>query len=133
MKNIDKGKVKKIMYAYIDGDDIGLRIEQSFMDNDELNLKKVNDNVKLIVEKITTYLIKNKAEIIFSGADGIICKGEDLDAKKIIEFIRNISKEISFSIGVGISLRDAFLALRYAKSSGKNIVAIYTNNFKLIR
>ncbi|MDM0700748.1 hypothetical protein [Clostridium perfringens] len=40
MKNIDKGKVKKIMYAYIDGDDIGLRIEQSFMDNDKLNLKK---------------------------------------------------------------------------------------------
>ncbi|MBI6013246.1 mCpol domain-containing protein [Clostridium perfringens] len=61
------------MYAYIDGDDIGLRIEQSFMDNDKLNLKKVNDNIKLIVEKITTYLIKNKAEIIFSGVDGIIC------------------------------------------------------------
>lgn len=133
IKNLKKSKVRNMIYAYIDGDDIGLRIEHSFMNNDEINLKKVNDNVKIVVEKITTYLIKNQAEIIFSGADGIICKSERLDAKKIIRFIEKNSKEITFSIGVGSSLRDSFLALRYAKSSGKNIVAIYSNDFKLIR
>jgi len=123
-----------MMYAYIDGDDIGLRIENSFMNNDEISLKKVNDEVKLIVEKITTYLINNNSKIIFSGADGIICKGDNIEAKQVINFIRNINEKISFSIGVGSSLRDSFLALRYAKSSGKDIVAIYSNNsFELIK
>lgn len=122
-----------MMYAYIDGDDIGLRIEHSFMNNDEVTLKEVNDNVKLIVGKVTEYLIENNAKIIFSGADGIICKGDIIEPKKIIDFIRTNSKDISFSIGIGNCLNDAFLALRYAKSSGKDIVAIYDKNFKLIK
>lgn len=123
-----------MMYAYIDGDDIGLRIEHSFMDNNEVTLKNVNDNVKVIVEKITTYLIGNNAKIIFSGADGIICKSETLDVREIIRFIRTNSEDITFSIGIGNCLRDAFLALRYAKSSGKDIVALYNNNkFNLIK
>lgn len=122
-----------MMYAYIDGDDIGLRIEHSFMNNDEITLKEVNDNVKLIVEKITKYLIENNSKIIFSGADGIICKSDIIEPEKIIDFIRINSKDISFSIGIGKCLKDAFLALRYAKSSGKDIVAIYDEDFKLIK
>lgn len=123
-----------MMYAYIDGDDIGLKIENSFMNNDEVSLKEVNDNVKLIVEKITTYLVNNNSEIIFSGADGVICKSESIEEKNLINFIRSISEKISFSIGIGNSLRDSFLALRYAKSSGKNIVSIYSNeSFELLK
>lgn len=39
-----------------------------------------------------------------------------------------------FSIGAGMCLRDAFLALRYAKSNGKDIAAIYCEqNFTLIK
>jgi GTP cyclohydrolase III len=120
------------MYAYIDGDDIGLRIENSFMNNDEIRLKEINDGVKEIVKKITIYLEENNYTIIFSGADGIICKSEEIDAKQILEFIRNNNKEISFSIGVGNNLRDSFFALRYAKSSGKNISAKFNNGFKLL-
>jgi hypothetical protein len=122
-----------MMYAYIDGDDIGLRIENSFMNNDEIRLKEINDGVKEIVEKITIFLEENNYTIIFSGADGIICKSEELDIKQILEFIRNNSEEISFSIGVGNSLRDSFFALRYAKSSGKNISALFNNGFKLLK
>lgn len=122
-----------MMYAYIDGDDIGLRIENSFMNNDEIKLKEINDGVKEIIKKITTYLEGNNYTIIFSGADGIICKHEDINVKQVLEFIRSNSKEISFSIGVGNSLRDSFLALRYAKSSGKNVAAIFNNGFKLLK
>lgn len=122
-----------MMYAYIDGDDIGLRIEHSFMSNDEIRLKEINEGVKLIVGKITTFLEQNNYSIIFSGADGIICKNEHINVKQILEFIRNNSKEISFSIGAGNSLRDSFLALRYAKSSGKDIAAIFNNEFKLLK
>lgn len=121
-----------MMYAYIDGDDIGLKIEKSFMDNNEKKLKEVNDEVKKIIDKITNYLIINKLEIIFSGADGIICKGEKLEIKELLIFIRNESKKLTFSIGVGETLCDSFLSLRYAKTNGKNIASFYKNSEFLI-
>jgi len=122
-----------MMYAYIDGDDIGLKIENSFMNNDEVNLKSVNNNVKEIVGKITEYLINNKYEIIFSGADGIICKKEKVEVKEILDFIRKNSEYLKFSIGSGSSLRDSYLALRYAKSNGKDIGAVFNNGFELLK
>lgn len=120
------------MYAYIDGDDIGLKIEKSFMENDEFNLGLINNKVKNMVEIITTYLITNRFDIIFSGADGIICKGDTIEASEILDFIRGNVEGITFSLGVGDSLRDSYLALRYAKCNGKNICAIYNTEFELI-
>jgi hypothetical protein len=121
------------MYAYIDGDDIGLRIENSFMNNDEASLKSINNNVKALVESITLYLLENNYEIVFSGADGIICKKSSFEVEHILEFIRNKSENIKFSVGAGNTLRDAFLALRYAKSNGKDIGAVYNNGFQLFK
>ncbi len=121
------------MYAYIDGDDIGLSIENSFMCNDEYRLKNINDNVKGNIQKITEHLLDLGNEIIFSGADGIICKGDNIDAEEILKFIRSNVIGISFSIGIGNSLCDSFLALRYAKSSGKDVAAILKNGFEIIK
>jgi len=122
-----------MMYAYIDGDDIGLKIENSFMNNDEVSLSLINEKVKEIIEEITLYLIAQNCEIIFSGADGIICKNNRIEVDKVLEFIRTNTQCITFSIGVGNSLRSAFLALRYAKANGKDVGAILNNEFKLIR
>jgi hypothetical protein len=122
-----------MMYAYIDGDDIGLKIENSFMENDEVRLKNINELVKDTVEKVTLSLESKGYEIIFGGADGIICKKEEIKTKEMLYYLRGLSDELNFSIGVGLCLRDAFLALRYAKSSGKNIAAIYQKDFQLIK
>jgi len=122
-----------MMYAYIDGDDIGLKIETSFMDNDEECLRGINELVKETVKKITDKLETLEYKIIFAGADGIICKKEEMDIQKILDYIRGQCDELQFSIGVGMNLRDAYLALRYAKSNGKNIAVIYEENFTLIR
>jgi chaperonin GroEL (HSP60 family) len=121
------------MYAYIDGDDIGLKIENSFMENDEVRLEYINESVKETVKKINLELESNDYKIIFGGADGIICKRKDINVKEILYMVRRISKELTFSIGAGMSLRDAFLALRYAKSSGKDIGAIYQEEFTLFK
>jgi len=111
-------------YAYIDGDDIGLRIEKCFMDNDENTLTEINSLINNVISLITNYLFTNGSKIIFSGADGIICKSPNLDPSLIHDYINTNSPDINFSIGVGESLQDAFLALRYAKSNGKNKVVI---------
>lgn len=118
----------KIKYAYIDGDNIGLLIEKSFMDNNERKLQEVNNNVRKIVKSITFFLKEQKLDIIFSGADGVICKGENIDGIVLHNYIKSISKKITFSIGIGNNLREAFLALRYAKSNNKNVVFEYYNN-----
>lgn len=122
-----------MMYAYIDGDDIGLKIENSFMNNDEDSLRTINNHVKKAVADICSKLRNEGHEIIFGGADGIICKKDHIRVKDLLYYVRGCSEEIKFSIGVGKNLRDSYLALRYAKSNGKNIAAIYENGFRLYK
>lgn len=120
-------------YTYIDGDNIGLEIETSFLENDENTLIAVNGLVKQSILLITEFLIEKEQIIIFSGADGIICKGESLDVSEVLDFIRLNVKKITFSIGIGMNLKDCYIALRYAKASNKNIGVSYLNNsFKVI-
>lgn len=121
-----------MVYVYIDGDDIGLRIENSFLNNNEEALRNINNEVSSLVTSITNHLTSLHCEIIFSGADGIICKSNKLELHKLKAVINEISKEIKFSIGAGTTLRDSYIALRYAKSHGKDRVAIYDSDFKLL-
>lgn len=117
-----------LKYLYIDGDNIGLRIEISFLDDNEQLLIEVNQSVKEIVSKTTDYLVKLNQEIIFSGADGIISKGISINYVELLNTIREINNSFTFSIGVGRSLKDSYIALRYAKAMGKNVVVCFEEN-----
>lgn len=114
-----------MMYMYIDGDNIGLKIEKSFMDNDEESLKSVNNDIKKITNDISQYLKSLGFQIIFSGADGIICKCLHADLVDISYYIKKVCAPYTFSIGAGTSLRNSFLALRYAKSMNKNTTSLF--------
>ena len=48
-------------------------------------------------------------------------------------YIKNINSSITFSIGVGDSLRDTFLALRYMKANGKDGLAFFNQEFEIIK
>jgi hypothetical protein len=117
-----------MLYIYIDGDDIGLEIEKCFMENDEASLKQINEEMNSLAKKMSSYFIDIGFSVLFLGADGIICKGESINIKKLSSFIRKISNRFTFSIGAGNNLRDAFLALRYAKSIGKNVNVLLIDN-----
>lgn len=125
-----------MLYIILDGDDIGLKIEKSFMENDEFSLKKVNEDIKRIVDIISVYLGQKGFEIIFSGADGIICKGNELNIKNLSDFVKKECLPYTFSIGMGDSLKSSFLALRYAKSISKNVTVSYnvkSDDFQILR
>lgn len=109
-----------MMYAYIDGDDIGLRIENSFMNNDEIRLMMLSNSLRDIINEIKVKLSNCGYLIIFGAADGIICKKEEIKIEELIKLTKYSNKEITFSIGVGTSLKDSYIALRYAKCNGKN-------------
>jgi len=51
-------------YIYIDGDNIGLKIEQSFLNNDEKKLSTTNLEVINAVSEISSYLENKKQQII---------------------------------------------------------------------
>ncbi|MBE9092446.1 mCpol domain-containing protein [Tychonema sp. LEGE 07203] len=122
-----------MQYVYIDGDDIGLKIEKSFMTNNEAELRVVNVEVNRAVSTISNQLKDRGFDIIFCGADGIICKKDKIDIKALHSYISDLNFSIRFSVGIGNTLREAFLALRYAKSNGKNGIAIFEDEFKWIK
>ena len=122
-----------MQYVYIDGDDIGLKIEKSFMTNNEAELRVVNVEVDRAVSTISTQLKDRGFDIIFCGADGIICKKDKIDIEALHSYISGLNFSIRFSVGIGNTLREAFLALRYAKSNGKNGIAIFEDEFKWIK
>ena len=113
-------------YFIIDGDDIGNKIIRRFIENDETGLRTVIGDLVSILQDITHHLERLGCEVIYCAADGITGKGE----RESIELTANIIKEIgspsySFSMGVGDSIREAYLALSYAKSIGKNKTVVY--------
>lgn|SRR5919199_5891439 len=125
-----------MMYIILDGDDIGLKIEKSIMENDAVNLKRINEDIKKIVKLLSLYLVQEGFEIIFDGADGIIGKGDEINIKNLSEFVKEKCLPYTFSIGVGENLKKSFLALRYAKSISKNVTVICTeknDEFKVLR
>ncbi len=122
-----------MQYVYIDGDDIGLKIEKSFMTNNEAELRVVNTEVDRAVSTISNQLKDRDFDIIFCGADGIICKKDKIDIEVLHSYISGLNFSIRFSVGIGNTLREAFLALRYAKSNGKNGIAILEDEFKWIK
>lgn len=117
-------------YLYLDGDNIGQTVSKLFMDNDEIALKTFTSSVEEYIKEITKFLQTKNIDIIFSGADGIIGKGYDINGLEILDFARKKSNDVTFSIGVGNSLRNSFVALKYAKSSKKNVaVELIENQF----
>lgn len=122
-----------MQYVYIDGDDIGLKIEKNFMTNNEDELRVVNIEVDIAVSSISSHLKEMGFDIIFCGADGIICKKDKINIEALYLYIKNQNFGIQFSTGIGNSLREAFLALRYAKSNGKNGMAILEGEFRWIK
>ncbi|MNK15430.1 hypothetical protein D3C87_335680 [compost metagenome] len=120
-------------FIYIDGDNIGLKIEQSFLNNNEKNLFEINLMVKNAIENISSYLLKENQEIIFSGADGIISKSVEINLSHLLKIVRSADPNLTFSIGIGNTLSDSYIALRYAKSFSKNIAVVLENeNYKIV-
>ncbi len=115
-------------YIYVDGDNIGLLIENCFLNNDEHSLKLINELVHETVNRVKELLISENNTIIFCGADGIIGKAQNFNGERLLEKIRMEKNHFTFSFGIGESLRESYVALRYAKANGKDIGAELLNN-----
>ncbi|MFE8601370.1 mCpol domain-containing protein [Archangium violaceum] len=113
------------MYLTIDGDDIGRKITACYIENDEEKLSELSSSLSAAVHQITNLLQAEGFKVIFSAADGVVGASADpkIDFLELHRRIQSLAPPgITFSAGVGRSLREAYLALTYAKSTGKNSI-----------
>lgn len=112
-------------YITIDGDDVGRKITACYIENDDVKLRELSNVMSEAVIKIAKLLEMYGFTIIFSAADGVagFVEGKRADFISIHKSIQQSAPVgFTFSAGVGESMRDAYMALLYAKSSGKNVI-----------
>lgn len=117
-------------YITIDGDDIGQMITSSYLKNDLNELNRINNLVNKKTQLISKFLEEQGFNIIFCAADGVAgySEIEVLDEGFIYNSIKFIaSPELSFSAGMGATLREAYVALLSAKSNGKRCMHNFSN------
>lgn len=116
-------------YITIDGDDIGNKIATAYYDNNEKQLSTINEELNAILANALTFLKSSGFEMVFFAADGIVCKGDDENISKVAAYVKSMGRgQYTFSAGVGIDLRSAFIALKYAKSTGKDRSMYFNDN-----
>ena len=113
---------KKTAFVAIDGDDIGRKLAACYLSNSVNALKATKALVELKTEQISTLLTDLGYEVLFCAADGVTAVSEtsQIDDASLYQKIKEtVGDELAFSAGVGDSLREAYVALLYAKSTGK--------------
>lgn len=120
------------MYIALDGDDVGRHIEKYLIENKERDVAELSEQITKTVQEITVYLQRIGFEIIFSAGDSILCKGKSIDIRKLSYYLASKNKICTFSVGIGNTLEKTYVALKYAKSDGKNTIVNYNENNQLL-
>ncbi|TXM95369.1 mCpol domain-containing protein [Methylobacterium sp. WL116] len=117
-------------YVSIDGDDIGQRVAAKHLANDSDGLSSFVKQVQEKVILIERLLIESGYRIIFCAADGVVAQIAETDTASLAELYVSIQaiggRDLTFSAGVGWSLREAYIALLAAKSNGKDRICIFS-------
>ena len=120
-----------MIYVALDGDDVGDSIRRYFLENDEENVARKSKEVVEITKKISNYLEDSNFKIIFCAGDDILSKGESIAIADFSKFRVQFENTCTFSVGISDTLERTYIALRYAKSIGKNKIVNYTSSGKL--
>jgi hypothetical protein len=121
---------KNMKYITIDGDDVGQRVASSYLKNDLNELSRINQLVREKTGLIAEFLRSHDFTVIFCAADGVAgyAVAPAISDEFIFESIKSlVGSELTFSVGVGDSLRESYIALLSAKSSGKARIHNYLN------
>jgi len=109
-------------FVTVDGDDIGRRLAACYISNDVGALVSTKELVELKTQQISQLLTEVGYEVLFCAADGVTAysRESDLDEDMLYQSIKDtVGDELAFSVGIGATLREAYVALLYAKSTGK--------------
>ncbi len=115
------------LYLAIDGDDVGHRLEYFILTNDSDSLRGFSATFASAMAWLEQELQSNLgATLIFSGGDNLLaCINTDSDPMDLLGELRNefaTRAKSTLSVGIGGSPRQAYLALKLAKASGKDCI-----------
>lgn len=116
-------------YITIDGDDIGQKISACYFRNDSQALLNLNKSVESIIQKVAHFLAGQGFEVIFSAADGVAAYSNSpihSNETLYLEISRIGGRQLTFSVGVGSTLRESYIALLVSKSNGKARLTTYS-------
>jgi hypothetical protein len=110
-------------YLALDGDDIGRRLELFMLTNDPEALHDFALSFSGAVEALLDKLSSIGAEVLLHGGDSLLMRiGDSPGLDAVLVMVRTVVQErpFTFSGGYGPTMRAAYLALKLAKSTGKN-------------
>ncbi|ASC70462.1 hypothetical protein XM38_014010 [Halomicronema hongdechloris C2206] len=115
------------LYFAADGDDVGHHLEYLMLRNESAKIFEFSKVFHKAMLWLEYELIEScEAEIIFTGGDNILARiSKTDDTLNLIEKIRfefQKKAKSTLSIGLGKTPREAYFALKLAKTSGKNCV-----------
>ena len=117
------------MYISIDGNDIGKRLEGLILSDNLEELQTFSSRITFLVDTIEKYIIKQGGKCFLSGGDNILAFLPEEKVHETVKYVNSLKKEeISFSIGIGDDVIDAYLALKYAKSMKKGYICQKVND-----
>jgi hypothetical protein len=115
------------IYLAIDGDDVGHRLEYLMLTNNSRELSEFSSLFQSAMDWLKEELVHDlQATVIFSGGDNLlaILHSDDVPAEALRTLsVRFAEKaDCTLSIGLGQNPREAYFALKLAKTSGKNCI-----------
>lgn len=122
MRNSNGNMETAAMYLFIDGDDVGSRMERHILNNDVAAFVEESKSTSRAIDQLAAKLATSSgADVISVGGDSILVSIQSDAIPCLTELLTSMqsSEEFPFSAGIGRSLRESFVALRMAKSSGK--------------
>lgn len=116
-----------MIYIAIDGDNIGASVERFVILEQREQLAAFATSIKYAVEDIADALRKAGATIIFTGGDSVLAECANASVYPAIRKVLSEDQPMRFSAGVGHSIREAYIALKMAKTSGKGCLVSFDN------
>ena len=118
------------LYIAVDGDDIGNRLEYLMLTNNLEELTSFSESFRQSLRWLGKCIEDDLgAEIVFSGGDNLlaITTATDVPIDKLDAIRHKFAERTgkSLSAGIGKSARQAYVALKLAKASGKNCMYVY--------
>jgi len=114
-------------YIAVDGDNVGSHLEYFAITNNIEALTAFSKKFNSAMDWFEKELVKNfDTRVIFYGGDNLLAStSSDKFAKEALEQLRLEffkRSECTLSIGLGESPQQAYLALKLAKTNGKNFI-----------
>ncbi|MFE2032844.1 mCpol domain-containing protein [Streptomyces scopuliridis] len=118
-----------MLFAIIDGDDVGQEIEAHLLANDVSGFVRTSETISATIESLASHTSRvTGVTVVSTGGDSILLQVSENSIARLSDELEALQRpgQFTFSVGVGATLRESFIALRMAKTSGKCRITIYS-------